>query len=106
MKMISSGSGLEEMRAETFHLMSPVHFPNLAGTMLIRQFRQLRARNVRLGGQRALSTATGRSVSVADDGAPGLFQLPNLHTPEDFARLTREAKLTCHKLRQQVLHSL
>lgn len=47
-----------------------------------------------------LSTTT-RGASVADN-APGLFQLPSLHAPEDFYRLTEDAKRKCHALRQDV----
>jgi hypothetical protein len=47
-----------------------------------------------------LSTAA-RSAFVAGD-APGLFQLPNLHAPEDFYRLADGAKRRCQALRQDV----
>ncbi|CAH0478649.1 unnamed protein product [Peronospora belbahrii] len=36
---------------------------------------------------------------------PGLFQLPDLHTPSDFRRLTQAVKLQCHQLRQELAAS-
>ncbi|KAH7482113.1 hypothetical protein KRP22_012345 [Phytophthora ramorum] len=42
------------------------------------------------------------SVSSNPDAKPGLFLLPDLHTPSDFPRLTRDVKLQCHQLRQEL----
>jgi hypothetical protein len=42
------------------------------------------------------------SVSSMSEVKPGLFQLPDLHVPSDFVRLTRDVKLQCHQLRQEV----
>lgn len=43
----------------------------------------------------------GRALATARE-APGLFQLPRLHAPEDFGRLTAEAKRSCRALRDEV----
>ncbi|KAE9212451.1 Mitochondrial intermediate peptidase [Phytophthora fragariae] len=45
------------------------------------------------------------SVSSRSEAKPGLFQLPDLHTPSDFPRLTQDVKLQCHQLRQELAAS-
>ncbi|TDH72120.1 hypothetical protein CCR75_001239 [Bremia lactucae] len=44
----------------------------------------------------------GEIVDLFSDSKPGLFQLPNLHAPSDFPRLTQDVKLQCLQLRQEL----
>ncbi|KAG2764254.1 Mitochondrial intermediate peptidase [Phytophthora cactorum] len=51
------------------------------------------------------SVSAAASVSSSSEAKPGLFQLPDLHAPSDFPRLTRDVKLQCHQLRQELAGS-
>uniref|UniRef100_K3X1H8 Peptidase M3A/M3B catalytic domain-containing protein n=1 Tax=Globisporangium ultimum (strain ATCC 200006 / CBS 805.95 / DAOM BR144) TaxID=431595 RepID=K3X1H8_GLOUD len=44
------------------------------------------------------------TAAAAAPGAPGLFQLPNLHAPQDFYRLTAEVKRECDALKHNRMH--
>ncbi|RMX69712.1 hypothetical protein DD238_001718 [Peronospora effusa] len=48
------------------------------------------------------SVFAATSASSTSYAKPGLFQLPDLHTPLDFSRLTQDVKLQCHQLRQEL----
>uniref|UniRef100_A0AAV1UUX5 Peptidase M3A/M3B catalytic domain-containing protein n=1 Tax=Peronospora matthiolae TaxID=2874970 RepID=A0AAV1UUX5_9STRA len=51
------------------------------------------------------SFLTATSVGSTADAMPGLFLLPNLHIPSDFSKITRNVKLHCQQLRQELLRS-
>lgn len=50
----------------------------------------------------ARSSSLLHDDTAAVEGAPGLFQLPNLHKPQDFYRLTAEVKAKCDALKHSV----
>lgn len=48
------------------------------------------------------SVASSSSSWTLAESAPGLFQLPNLHRPQDFFRLASEVKAKCNALKHNV----
>ncbi|GAB9468332.1 hypothetical protein Gpo141_00005651 [Globisporangium polare] len=52
------------------------------------------------------SVASSSSSWILAESAPGLFQLPNLHQPQDFFRLASEVKAKCNALKHNISNAI